>query len=100
GGGAEAYGACQKIFKSLLRLLRIAFLEKFGSPVNYFKSDINTRGQIELPDTVTPGDAEKLIRLCQDGIGALESRGNSGLVLVNFLCSLTEILDVKKQQTC
>jgi len=100
GGGSEAYTACHKIFKSLLRLLRIAFLEKFGAPVNYFKSNTNMGSQIELPDTVTPHGAEEFIRLCQDGISALESRGNSGLVLVNFLCSLTEILDVKKQQTC
>jgi len=97
GGGAEAYTACQKIFKSLLRLVRIAFLEKFGAPVNYFKSNVNMLCQIELPDTVTPCDCEKLIRLCQEGISALESRGNSGLVLANFLCSLTEMLDVKKQ---
>jgi len=100
GGGGEAYTACQKIFKSLLKLMRIAFLEKSGAPLNYFKSDINMCRRIELPDTVTPVDAEKFIRLCQEGISALESRGNSGLVLVNFLCSLTEMLDVKKQQTC
>ncbi|MCL2689883.1 MAG: hypothetical protein FWE57_08580 [Chitinispirillia bacterium] len=100
GGGSEAYSACQKIFNSLLRLLRAAFLEKFGAPLNYFKSNINLNRQIELPDTVTPVDAEKFIRLCQEGISALESRGNSSLVLVNFLCSLTEMLDVKKQQTC
>ncbi|MDR0306404.1 MAG: hypothetical protein LBI42_06145 [Chitinispirillales bacterium] len=100
GGGAEGYLACHKIFKSLLRLLRTAFLRKFSAPVNYFKSNIKMPCQIELPETVTPYDAEKFIRLCQEAMRALESRGNSGLVLVNFLCSLMEILNGKKQQTC
>ncbi|MFP4014121.1 MAG: ATP-binding protein [Chitinispirillaceae bacterium] len=97
-GDSADQASGEKTLQCLLQLLRFAFLAKFPGSVNYFRSDMPYR--IELPGTVTPGQMEHLVRLCQDALSALKARGNSQLVLVNFACSLMEIYDVKKQQAC
>ncbi len=97
-GDAEDHANGEKTLNCLLHLLRFAFLDKFPGSVNYFKSKLPYR--IELPDAVTPDLVQEVVRLCQDGLSALNARGNSSLVMVNFACSLMEIFNGKEQQTC
>ena len=91
----DAFSSCRKTLLCLTRLLRFAFLRKFGAPVNYFNS-VEPR-QIELPRQSAPDDAGRFVRLCQEALDALDARGNCALVMVNFVCSLMEMLNAEEQ---
>jgi DNA polymerase-3 subunit delta' len=94
-GGEEALSDCRKILMCLIELLRIAILRKFGVPENYI--NLGVLYSIELPDNVTPDGADRYIKLCQEALNALEARGNGMMVMVNFVCTLMEILNGEKQ---
>jgi hypothetical protein len=94
-GGEEAFSDCREIFRSLVQLLRIAILRKFGAPENYINSGMPH--SIELPEKITPGGAERFVKLCQEALLAIEARGNVALVMANFVCRLMEILNGEEQ---
>jgi len=94
-GGEDALTSCQKTLKCLIQLLRFAFFRKFAASINYI--NVGTCHQIDLPGPVTPGDTEGFVRLCQEALRALEARGNVTLVMVNFACTLMEMLNGEEQ---
>ncbi|MDR3011795.1 MAG: DNA polymerase III subunit [Chitinispirillales bacterium] len=97
-GGKDAFSECQKVLSCLIDLLRFAVLSKTGAPINYFYSGQSNK--IELPEAITPTDVENFVKLCQEALFALNARGNAMLVMVNFVCTLMEMLNVEEQQAC
>jgi hypothetical protein len=91
-GGREAFSECQKILRCLIELLRFTILNKSGAAINYI--NVGESAKIGLPETVTPGDVERYVELCQEALSAVNARGNCTLVMVNFVCTLMEMLNV------
>jgi DNA polymerase III delta' subunit len=94
-GGEDELSSSSKTLKCLIHLLRFAFFRKFGAPINYINLGVSY--QIGLPETVTPNDIEGFVKRCQRALGDLKSRGNPMLVMVNFACTLMEMLNVEEQ---
>ena len=94
-GGEDALSYCQKTLLCLIQLLRFAFFRKTGASMNYI--NLGSACQISLPETAAPGDTENYVRLCQNALGDLRARGNPLLVMVNFACTLMEMLNGEEQ---
>jgi len=94
-GGEDALSSCRKTLKCLVQLLRLAFLRKFGAAINYIDTGMSYR--IELPETAAPSDVERFAGLCQSAISAIDARGNVMMAMVNFVCSLMELVNAEKQ---
>jgi len=94
-GGENALLSCQKTLSCLIQLLRFAFFRKFGASMNYINLGVSY--QIALPETAAPADAERYVRLCQSTLNSLGARGNVTLTMVNFACTLMEMLNGEEQ---
>ena len=97
--GKDSYAACRNTVDCLIRLIRAAFLEKFGrdaASMNYItKSD--PVASVSLNDRLSPGDVEAVVKLASGALGGLDAHGNAALVMAGLMCSLMEALDVEKQ---
>jgi DNA polymerase-3 subunit delta' len=92
------YDANVRFFTSMLYLIRNSFLRKNGCSENYIDaSDTlgDTAGVFGRPD-----GPEQLTRACNDAISSVKAYGNISIILVNFVMTVTEILNGEKQQAC
>jgi DNA polymerase-3 subunit delta' len=94
-GDKDAFSVCRSTLRCLIELLRLAILRRSGLAINYF--DTGESGGIDLPEAVAPDDVGMFVKLCQEALDAVDARGNCLLVMVNFVCTLMEMLNVKEQ---
>jgi DNA polymerase-3 subunit delta' len=96
--GKDAYNVCGNTASCLIRLIRIAFLKKFGrdsASINYITSD-SSYG-IELPAELgAPDGVEALIKPVQGALSGLDARGNPAIIMAGLVCSLMEALHVEE----
>jgi DNA polymerase-3 subunit delta' len=87
-----------QFFSYMLYLIRNSFLQKMGSSENYIDAD-NI-----LPDPCgllnDPGATARLTYACNEALISVRKYGNLGIIYVNFVMTLMEILHVEKQQAC
>ncbi|MDR2578418.1 MAG: hypothetical protein LBC70_06380, partial [Chitinispirillales bacterium] len=74
---------------------RFAFLSQSGASINYF--NLTGFHKLKLSETTAPDDMESFIAHCQEALHAINARGNCMLVMVNFVCTLMEMLNVEEQ---
>jgi hypothetical protein len=92
--GKEAYNVCRNTVNCLIRLMRVAFLKKFGqsgASMNY----ITPKDEIAV--TNGPSELEAVVKLAQGALSGLDAHGNVALVMAGLVCSLMEALNVEKQ---
>ncbi len=110
--GKDSYNACRNTINCLIRLIRAAFLKKFGhsgASMNYIKPELpdgaagvgsatGWPNEIELPAAVgAPSGISTVVGMAQGALNDLDAHGNASLVMAGLVCSLTEALNVKKQ---
>jgi len=97
--GKDSYSVCRGTVNCLIRLLRAAFLKKFGrggASMNYIIT--GTSNGIELPAAISaPEELSGIVGLAQGAISGLDAHGNAALVMAGLVCSFMEVLNVKKQ---
>jgi DNA polymerase-3 subunit delta' len=88
----------EQFFTYLLYLLRNSFLQKTGRSENY----IDGSNILEDPMGIfnDPAATGSLTRACNDALSGVRKYGHIGIILVNFVTTLMEILHVEKQQAC
>ena len=86
----------EQFFTYLLYLLRNSFLQKSGRSENY----IDGSNILEDPMGIfnDPAATGSLTRACNEALSGVRKYGHIGIILVNFVTTLMEILHVEKQQ--
>ncbi|HUI91283.1 MAG TPA: hypothetical protein VLX68_03450 [Chitinivibrionales bacterium] len=86
----------ERFFTYLLYLLRNSFLRKKGCSENY----IDESNILADPAGIFNGPAAtgRLLDACNAALSGVRNYGNIGIILVNFVTTLMEILNVEKQQ--
>ncbi len=111
--GKESYNVCRNTVSCLIRLIRAAFLKKFGqsgASMNYINQEDAgvsaslrlSSGQalsdrIALPAAYGPDELSAAVRPAQGALSGLDARGNVLIVMAGLVCSLMEALNVEKQ---
>jgi hypothetical protein len=88
----------EHVFMEIIESVRNAYLSELAGTENLFLGDASRRLNLAGFRSGTQEDAERILGLCQNAIGAIRARGNSTLVLANFAIALSEALNGKKQQ--
>jgi len=94
----DSYNVCRNTLSCLIRLLREAFLKKFGrggASMNYINH--GSPGGLDISAAGGPDELSAVVRLAQGAVSGLDARGNATLVMAGLVCSLTEALNVEKQ---
>jgi DNA polymerase III delta prime subunit len=88
----------EQFFTYLLYLMRNSFLQKTGRSENY----IDGSNILADPNGIfdDPAATDRLTRACNDALSGVRKYGHIGIILVNFVTTLMEILHVEKQQAC
>ena len=81
----------------MLYLIRNTFLQKSGRSENY----IDGSNVLADPNGIfnDPAATDRLTRACNEALSGVRKYGHIGIILVNFVTTLMEILHVEKQQT-
>lgn len=87
-------GAYEKFFIEMMNLLRGAFFRNLGGTEKYFTVD--GAPAIGLHGIETAEELSRIARVCEDAIGWVRARGNTGLVFVNFAIAMMETINGKK----
>jgi DNA polymerase III delta' subunit len=94
----DSYNVCRNTLSCLIRLLREAFLKKFGrcgASMNYINH--GSSGDLDVSAICAPDELSAVVRLAQGSLSGLDARGNATLVMAGLVCSLMEALNVEKQ---
>jgi DNA polymerase III delta prime subunit len=85
-----------QFFTYLLYLVRNSFLQKSGRSENY----IDGSNILDDPNGIfnDPAATDRLTRACNEALSGVRKYGHIGIILVNFVTTLMEILHVEKQQ--
>jgi DNA polymerase III delta prime subunit len=88
----------EQFFTYLLYLMRNSFLQKKGCSENY----IDGSNILDDPNGIfnDPAATDRLTRACNQALSGVRKYGHIGIILVNFVVTLMEILHVEKQQAC
>ena len=88
----------EHLFMEIIERVRNTFLSELEGTENLFLGDRSRSLNIAGFRSGTQEDAEKVLGLCQNSIGAIRAHGNITLVLANFAMALSEALNGEKQQ--
>jgi DNA polymerase III delta prime subunit len=88
----------EQFFTYLLYLMRNTFLQKTSRSENY----IDGSNILADPNGIfdDPAATDRLTRACNEALSRVRKYGHIGIILVNFVTTLMEILHVEKQQAC
>ena len=88
----------EQFLNYMLYLIRNTFLQKSGRSENY----IDGSNVLADPNGIfnDPAATDRLTRACNEALSGVRKYGHIGIILVNFVTTLMEILHVEKQQTC
>jgi hypothetical protein len=89
-------GAYEQLYACFLYFLRGLYLRKATGEKNYIS--IYPACESIESSTVDSDTVEQIITLCETAIRGVRARGNTSLILFNFISNSTEILHGKKQQ--
>jgi DNA polymerase III delta' subunit len=106
--GKDSYTVCRNTVSCLIRLIRAAFLKKFGqggASMNYINPDMpggvsvsaSLNDRVELPAVCGPDELSAVVRPAQGALSGLDAHGNVLIVMAGLVCSLMEALNVEKQ---
>lgn len=87
-----------QIFSYMLYLIRNSFLQKMGYSENYIDANNILPGPGGMFNDT--GATARLTHACNDALISVRKYGNVGIIYVNFIMTLMEILHVEKQQAC
>lgn len=83
----------ERMFIELLQMVRSSFFGRISGSGNYFKA---RPMHIDSALVSHPERVDALVRICEEGISAINARGMIGLILANTAVSITEIFHGKK----
>ena len=94
--GQKEYEAHQRFFTYMLYLIRSSFLQNGLRSEKYIDEDGRLSGaEAALGDVEA---VQRLTKACEEALSAIEARGNAGIVFVNFIMTVMEIVHVEKHQ--